>query len=51
MKKFINNQIVNQKGYTAPSIDLCTVSVESGYEASAGVVISPWESDNDSLEL
>lgn len=41
-----------KNGYNAPSITLCEVKVEAGFEASLpGVTISPWESDDDSLEF
>ena len=43
----------NVKGaYTTPEMDVCSVKVESGFEASMpGVTINPWESDNDTLEF
>ena len=43
----------NVKGtYTTPKMDVCSVKVESGFEASMpGVTINPWESDNDTLEF
>ena len=38
--------------YTAPEVKVCSVMVESGYEASMpGVTIKPWEGENDSLQF
>ena len=38
--------------YSAPQVDVCSVKVESGFEASMpGVTINPWESEGDSLEF
>ena len=43
----------NVKGaYTAPKMTVCSVKVESGFEASMpGVSINPWESEGDSLQF
>lgn len=52
MSKLINKSKIKGGGYATPSIDIYSVKVEAGFEASLpGVTISPWESDNDSLEL
>lgn len=43
----------NVKGaYTAPELDVCSVKVESGFEASMpGVTINPWEREDGTLEF
>ena len=52
MSKLTINTISSEGIYFAPSIDLCEVKVEAGFEASMpGVTINPWESDDDSLIL
>ncbi len=52
MSKLINKSDIKGGGYDSPSIDICNVKVEAGFESSLqGITISPWESDNDSLEL
>jgi hypothetical protein len=38
--------------YTAPEMNVCSVNVESGYQASMpGVTIKPWEGEEDSLQF
>ena len=42
----------SNKEYVAPELELISVVVEKGFEASVpGVTIDPWESDDDSLEF
>ena len=50
---FMKHFATTMKGaYAAPEVDICTVKVESGFEASLpGVTLNPWESDNDTLEF
>ena len=36
--------------YTTPEVNVCSVMVESGFEASMpGVTINPWEREEDTL--
>lgn len=52
MKKLTHNLNIKEGFYNTPSVDIVEVVAERGFEASIpGVSISPWESDNDSLEL
>ena len=38
--------------YTTPEVEVCSVVVERGFEASMpGVTINPWEREEDSLEF
>ena len=40
------------KEYKTPTAEVCSVKVESGYEASMpGVTIKPWEGESDSLQF
>lgn len=46
------NTMTEIKGYEAPNFDVVLAVVERGFEASMpGVTITPWESEDDSLEF
>lgn len=52
MSKLIYNSEIKGGGYNTPSIDVVEVATEAGFQDSLpSVSITPWESDNDSLEL
>lgn len=42
----------SNKEYVAPELELISVVVEKGFEASVSdVTINPWENEDDSLEF
>ena len=50
MKKTISMNLGG--AYAAPEMQLCSIKVEAGFEASMpGVTINPWESEGDSLQF